>query len=228
MNMHYVYLITRDDGEKYIGITNNISRRKAAHRLDDRFRDTNFSMEIIFEDENREEVESKETYFIEKYDTFHNGLNRTITGKGSGHSSPFFTTLGKKFSVESREKMKANHWSKTGKYSQVGRKFSDETRAKMSESRKGVKIKNPKIPHEERDAMIEAWRLKLLRFDSDTIAKHVHPSMTHLSSYDKLLDGSLKKKNGGKLELISMYAYHYAEKFSVNTSAIFPCLRNVK
>lgn len=226
--MHYTYIIVRDDGQKYVGVTNNIQRRKSTHKLDDRFKGREFEMSVVFESESRDAAELKETELIEKMNTFRNGLNRTKSGRGHGHNSPHFSTLGRVFSEESKEKMKMNHWSKTGKYNPKGHRHSEEAKAKMSATRKGKPKSNPKIPLEERHNMIEMWKAKSLEIGANKIQERVHPTQHQIATYENLMAGLLKKKNGGRFEVISMYAYHYAEKLNVTTSAIFNILRNVE
>ena len=50
-------------------------------------------------------LKEREEYWINSLDTFNNGLNESPSGKGCGHNSPNFTTLGYKFSDEQRKKM---------------------------------------------------------------------------------------------------------------------------
>lgn len=143
---HILYLITRDDGQKYIGITIDyrIKNRMAQHKLSERFKDHAFSYVILQEDSDRSTIEDAEPIAIEKYDTFFNGLNSTRGGKGFGHNSKKFNTLGFKFSEESRKKMsiagkaraKREGFSVRSKRSKIV--WSDEKRRKnMSDVKKG-------------------------------------------------------------------------------------------
>lgn len=98
----------KSDSKQYVGITidRNQRQRLWSHRNSNRFKDDDFSFEILEESSDRNYIESQETYWIQKFDTYHNGLNETKTGKGFGHSSSKFTTLGYKFSEKSKDKMR--------------------------------------------------------------------------------------------------------------------------
>jgi len=75
------------------------------HKRSSRFKNNEFHIQILEESFDRSYIEDKESHYISVYDTFANGLNDTETGKGYGHSSPKFNTLGYTFSNESRKKM---------------------------------------------------------------------------------------------------------------------------
>ena len=95
--MYYIYKIENLlNHKKYIGLTNNIARRRArhytdlrCHRHDNSFlqkefiRDgeNNFSFEIIFEgDITAEEIGLKEQEYIKIYDSYFNGYNQNEGG----------------------------------------------------------------------------------------------------------------------------------------------------
>jgi predicted GIY-YIG superfamily endonuclease len=105
--MWVVYEITRDDGQKYIGKTssNRIKQRMRSHRNGSIFKDHDFTYRILYECVTHDEVLEAETRLIREYDTYNSGLNKTPTGKGYGHSSPNFSTLGRKYSESSKKKM---------------------------------------------------------------------------------------------------------------------------
>lgn len=46
-----------------------------------------------------------ERFYVKKYDTFHNGLNKTTNGQGDGNFSGTFTTRGYVFTEEQRKRM---------------------------------------------------------------------------------------------------------------------------
>lgn len=104
---HILYLITRDDDKKYVGITIDyrIKQRMAQHRHSSKFRGHSFTFKILLENEDRNIIEEAETKAVQEYDTFNNGLNATFGGKGHQHNSKKFNTLGFRFSEKSKEKM---------------------------------------------------------------------------------------------------------------------------
>lgn len=121
MMTYILYIITRSDNLKYIGTTNNIrfKNRMSAHRNSKRFKNFQFDVDILISTYDKKYIEQMESYYIQYYDTFNNGLNESIDGKGN-HLASNFTTLGFKFSIESRNKMsksKANFipWNKNKK-----------------------------------------------------------------------------------------------------------------
>lgn len=95
--MYYIYKIENlVNHKKYIGLTNNIERRKARHftdlrcnRHDNQFLQkevniyglNNFDFSIIFSgDVSIEEIGDKEKYYIAYYDSYHNGYNQNEGG----------------------------------------------------------------------------------------------------------------------------------------------------
>lgn len=95
--MYYIYKIENlVNHKKYIGLTNNINRRRARHFTDlscgrhdnnflqkeyDKYGKENFSFEKIFEgDVSVEEISLKEQYYIEQYDSYYEGYNQNKGG----------------------------------------------------------------------------------------------------------------------------------------------------
>lgn len=95
--MYYIYKIENLlNHKKYIGLTNNVARRRARHftdlrcnRHDNSFlqkefiRDgeENFSFEVLFSgDVTSEEIGEKEKYYIKLYDSYFNGYNQNEGG----------------------------------------------------------------------------------------------------------------------------------------------------
>lgn len=95
--MYYIYKIENLlNHKKYIGLTNNVARRRARHFTDLRchchdnsflqkefIRDgeENFSFEVIFAgDVTVEEIGEKEKFYIQKYDSYLNGYNQNEGG----------------------------------------------------------------------------------------------------------------------------------------------------
>ena len=85
------------NGNKYIGQSQNINQRWRSHRAYAETKDTplykairkygieNFSFEIL-EECKIEELNDKEVYWINFYDSYRNGYNQTIGGDGNRHS----------------------------------------------------------------------------------------------------------------------------------------------
>lgn len=95
--MYYIYKIENLQNHKiYIGLTNNIARRRARHFTDLRcnrhdnsflqkefniYGEKNFSFSIEFEgDITYEEIGEKEKEYIKKYDSYKNGYNQNEGG----------------------------------------------------------------------------------------------------------------------------------------------------
>lgn len=95
-----IYKITNKlDGKIYVGQSSNIERRKREHfewnknshqYIDIIIRELgadNFSFEII-EECKKEELTQKEKYYIELFDSFYNGYNKTKGGQEIYHGNP--------------------------------------------------------------------------------------------------------------------------------------------
>jgi len=95
--MYYIYKIENlKNNKKYIGLTNNIIRRKTRHFTDLRrnrhdnsflqkefniYGEKNFSFNIEFEgDVSYEEISQKEKEYIALYDSYKNGYNQNEGG----------------------------------------------------------------------------------------------------------------------------------------------------
>jgi hypothetical protein len=89
---YYIYKIENlVNHNKYIGLTNNIARRKHRHFSDlryghhdnsflqeeyDKYGEENFSFNIEFEgDVSYQEISELEHEFVTRYDSYHNGYN---------------------------------------------------------------------------------------------------------------------------------------------------------
>lgn len=138
--MFVVYKITRKDNLEYIGITKNMGARVSQHIKSPRFSLGIEKVEVLETAESYEEAEELEEFFIQKFDTWKNGLNLTQTGKGLNEGTKF-NTLGYKFSERSRQKMKDNHWSKTGSYTPRGRAASEKQRAHLTKIAKERQVR---------------------------------------------------------------------------------------
>ena len=95
--IYYIYKIENlVNGKVYIGLTNNLLRRKNRHFGDlrrqvhdnkflqkefNQYGEDNFSFECIYQgDMTNEEVSEKEQYYIQQYDSYFNGYNQNLGG----------------------------------------------------------------------------------------------------------------------------------------------------
>jgi len=138
--IYVVYKITRDDQKIYIGTTikDRINNRLSQHNNSARFKGYEFTFEILEESTSKEYIDVKEAHYIQYYDSYNTGLNESLDGKGN-HHAPNFTTLGYKYSTESKQKMSQSAKARVKRLGAPGkgRKPSAETRFKWSQNRKG-------------------------------------------------------------------------------------------
>lgn len=168
MSYGIIYKVTNKVNEKcYIGQTSqSLTRRKNSHRSESKntryksifhaalkkYKEESFDWEILCECDDLKELNDKEIYYIEYYDTYNNGYNLTLGGGGSTgfkHSEETKNKLsflhkgkksywyGKHHSNETKIKISKaisgkNHYN-------YGRTFSEETCRRISESKKGFK-----------------------------------------------------------------------------------------
>lgn len=205
-----VYMLTRSDDKKYVGITINMKKRLSDHKRSKRFSLGIKSVEILAECDSYAEAEILETYYVERYDTFNSGLNASVNGKGNRRNAKF-TTLGLSYSEESKEKMRKNHWSKTGKYTPIGITHTEEQKKQWSETRKGKCYRTRTIPYDIAMSIKNSYDIDDLTFDNDFISKFVSkhniPLVGKISPYD------LKCVNGKNLSKLKLYSEHYSAKY---------------
>lgn len=201
--MHILYLITRDDDQKYIGITIDyrLKNRMAQHKISPRFQMHSFVYDILLQDTSREIIENAEIDAIQKYDTFRNGLNSTIGGKGYNHNSLKFNTIGYKFSDASKARM-----SKAAKERALREGFDvrskrsksiwsdSDRRKKMSDIRKG------KVSH-----------FKLTVDDKVSIK----------NQFSKFTFDPIKSRNGQLLTRLRAFANEKSKQFNVTPQTIY-------
>jgi predicted GIY-YIG superfamily endonuclease len=178
----YVYKISRVDGLSYIGITNNVDKRFKHHRKSNRFSIGILNEEIITETDDYSEAENLEEFYINLYDTWKNGLNYTKDGKGLNGRCEF-NTVGKTHSEETKNKMRENHWSKTGKYSPVGKKLSEETKNKLTAKKIG-KVSYTKITKIDVIKLLKLYFSKPEIENVGEIRKNGKP-MTYMRAFSK-------------------------------------------
>jgi group I intron endonuclease len=150
--------------KKYIGITekgldhrinqhlnnvkNGCKKSKKFYNSIKKYKIENFIIGIIEECHINCSFEM-EKYYIEKYDTYHNGLNSTLGGEGTSgwkHTEEAKIKIREKrknqiITEEHKEKLRAYRHTEEWKINQsnrmIGRVVNDETRKKISESQKG-------------------------------------------------------------------------------------------
>jgi len=220
----YVYLITRSDNQKYVGITYDIPKRMYAHKKSKRFEIGIKNIEVLEECLTYEEAEKLEPMYIEKYDTFYNGLNGSVDGKGN-HLAPNFTTKGYKFSDESRQKMKENHWSTKMKNTwTTNTVYSEETRKKWSETRKGICWRPRKITRDEALKLIKLYEEDSINYSDDFVKQFV--KVKDKKRVGKVPLEELKAPNGKYLNKIKLFSEYFCKEYNVTPQAITGLLKN--
>lgn len=148
MNKNIVYMYTFPNGKRYIGITNNETKRKNEHKNDHinknckkynylfykalrKYGFENVKYEVIYRSNDYNEVKNMEKFYIQQYNTFHkNGMGYNCTLGGDG-------TLGYVYTDEHRKKIRITS---------TGRIKSDKTKKIMSEKFSGKN--NPMFNHD--------------------------------------------------------------------------------
>jgi len=135
--MFIIYKLTRNDNKIYIGITKSsrFKTRLHEHSVSNRFKNYNFTHEILERCNTIEDCLQKEKYYVELYDSYNNGLNLSPDGSGN-HKCKNFTTLGLKFSRETKNNISKSlkgriPWNKGKNW------VSDNLREQWSKKRKG-------------------------------------------------------------------------------------------
>ena len=76
-------------GVAYVGLTSNLEVRIKRHKCNNTVGTTHFEIEILFDNiPTLREAREMEKVFIDKYDTFENGANKTRGGDGGGKTKP--------------------------------------------------------------------------------------------------------------------------------------------
>lgn len=222
MKSTVVYKITRKDDMEYIGITVDRARRFKAHEKSNRFSIGIKNVEILAECDTYEEAEDLEEYYIEKYDTFNNGLNTTYNGKGKTPNCKF-NTLGYVYSEESRTRMSES--AKRRGATSTGWKHSDYNKKRWSEERSGKYFgNNKKVPDEDSKIIYESYVNNTITFSEDFIKKYVKKN--HVDLVGKVELKELRSPNGKPLSLSTLYSHYYASKYNTTVQAIRRILKN--
>lgn len=193
---YLVYKITRSDGQLYIGTTNTdrINYRMCHHSYSKRFKNYTFEYEVIYKSDDVKEIYEKEEYYIQKYDTFYNGLNNSINGRGN-HLCDRFTTLGYKHKEETKKKISAKTKGKKAWNKGIGR--SESTKNKISKKHKGRVPPNRKLTEEEVRDMLRDYYNNMPEYHNGIILK-----------------------NGRESSYIHEFAKKYEEKYNVTIQCI--------
>ena len=213
-----VYLITRTDGQKYVGITCEFKKRMSVHKKTKRFEQGIESIDILAECETYEEAEKLEPMYIKEYNTYYNGLNESINGKGN-HLAPDFTTKGYKFTEEQKQNMKDNHWSKRmqNTWTKTGI-HSEEQRQQWSEKRKGKSWGGRKIPRDKALELIKLYEEDLITYPKDFIKQFV--KVKDKERVETVAIEELKAPNGKYLNKLKLFSEYFANDYSVTPTAI--------
>lgn len=187
-----------------------MKQRMGDHKRSKRFRNDEFEISILEKSSNREYINEREAHWIKKLDTFNKGLNESWTGKGSGHNSPNFTTLGYIFSDESRKKMSesAKKRADPEKLRQISiNQWKDpKLRKHHSEIRKGKRLRKPKLSDE---TVIE------IRSFYESIKDQLEKECDVINEERHKKNSSWKKTNPAQL-----FGNKYSEKYSVSNTLL--------
>jgi hypothetical protein len=223
MTKAYVYKIVRNDDKIYIGITINWEKRLKAHTKSDRFNIGIKSSDVLVECSTYEEAEELEEYYIEKFDSFNNGLNLSVNGKGN-HLCDNFTTRGFKFSNKSKLLMSQSAKARGISDSCKAAAYSQDTKNKLSNIRKGICWGPLKITNEQVKEIMDAYYSDSYQFENDFILDNVAKKYKHLVGHVSLQN--LVTPNGKALNKKTLCAKFFAKKFNVNKNTILGIIAN--
>lgn len=216
--MGLVYKLVRSDDKIYIGttISKTLSKRLSQHRNSDRFKKyTIKDYSILYETENLNDLYQHEEYFIKIYNSYYDGLNKTINGRGN-HLSPKFTTLNFKFSENSKQKMKKAkvnwnpYWTRGKKFkkknSYIGKRFSSKLN--------------------EKDVNIIKEKFKTFSFSKDIVIKYIKKTQINSFMNDEIDISKLIFKNGKPISFARIFAHEICNEYNVSVVCIFNILNN--
>jgi len=168
--MMIIYKLTSPIGKSYIGLT----EKSLNHRLKQHVNDCNrydhhlhkalrkysidqWETEILEECDTRHQLQERERHYIEKYDTFKNGYNKTLGGDGVDPETA--STLKKNYwdserSAEHRAKL-SQRFSENNPGDWAGKNLTEEHKQNISKSKKGKSIDSSKFSEARRKAWAE-------------------------------------------------------------------------
>lgn len=197
--MYSVYVITREDGKQYVGITNRLRKRMLEHKGDDRFEGYFFTYEIISEGHSFEEARRIETLYVRLYDTYSNGLNKTKDGSGNNYTEAF-TMAGRKHTEETKRKIGNSHRGKKVNIWNKGKKMSEAFCRKQSELKKGKPLK---ITIEQKQEILDLYASK--------------PDVPNAGK---------KSRNGRVSSYLQEFSKLYADNYGITPAAIRRIVKN--
>lgn len=158
-------ILNTTNGKRYIGQSINIESRLSHHKemlinnqhfnkhLQNSFNKyglENFIFEVL-EECNKEELSTRERYYIKLYNSMNEGYNKTSGGEnipGWQQSDEVRHKISEKLKVNN-----AMHRPEIAKKANSDRIWSDESRKKLSESRKRLARENPDIGRKQSERM---------------------------------------------------------------------------
>lgn len=234
-----IYKYTSPSNKHYIGQTINENIRKSHHRITTAKNGTkfgnaiskygleNFSYEILFTSEwtsdltaLKEELDSMEIYYIDKFHSFDYGYNLTKGGEGtlgyhhSEESKEKISKASKNSSKETRRKIsqrnKGRIVSKETREkiskSSIGKKMSKESRQKMSDSQKG-KVYSEEQIQKFRDS---AKNKKIVyQYDKNNTLLNIFSSCSEAARILNLDSSAISKVCRNKLKTTGGYIFKY-------------------
>jgi len=107
------------------------------HRAIRKDGEENFTIEQVCKYKNPDHTKILETFFIKKFDSYHNGYNMTEEG---GQGGNFTEEHIKKLSEMNKGRIFSEEHRRKISVARMGIKFSEETKRKMSKSRMGIRL----------------------------------------------------------------------------------------
>lgn len=230
--MYYIYKIENlINKKKYIGLTNNIKRRRARHftdlkgnRHDNHFLqkeyniygEDNFSFSIEFEEDvDSKTISDKEIEYIKKYDSYRNGYNQNEGGNFGPSNGGSQLTQSDIFNILAA----LEFMSRPG---QVLANMYDVSRTTISRIKKGenhsqYKEEYYKLQEEERKSIYQIF-LDSTNFYEDKVNSTIITSKRQLSEEQVhliLLNFEIKKLTRKRM----------AEKVGVNSTYTLDCIK---
>lgn len=172
LKLYYIYKIENLlNNKKYIGLTNNIARRRARHFTDLRYNrhdnsflqkefirdgEQSFSFEVIFSgDVSAEEISEKEKFYIKYFDSYLNGYNQNEGGNFGPSNGGSHLTKSDLFNIMAA----LEFMSRPG---QVLANMYDVTRTTISRIKKGenhceIRKEYDSLTLEEREAIYKIF-----------------------------------------------------------------------
>lgn len=154
--MYTVYLCSKEGYPQYVGCTTNPEDRKRKHFRGTANRNSGCKyddFQVLAEVKSEAEAKRLESEYIERFNTYVNGDNKTRDGQGcAGLKGKDHLNYGRKWSDETRKKMSES--SSGEKNPNYGKPRSEEEKRKISEATKGEKNSAYRKPAHNRG---EVW-----------------------------------------------------------------------